>query len=412
VIKSIARRGEELVDLCRLLVEAASENPPGDTRGVAAVVIPFLEGAGVKVDVIASDERAPNLVAQVDGRAPGRHLVLNAHMDTILAGDEREWTVPVHRMTRRDGRLFGLGMGNMKGALAAMCLATAVLAERREAWSGRVTLTAVSDEVVFGERGSAFLLAERPDLLADGFLSGEGPGEMRLGVAEKGIAWVEVEARVQPQQAMVVERGSTAVARLAGVIEEIDALNDIVVEPPADLPEISDDPDMHQLRVSANVGILRAGSVVNQVATPASAHVDIRLPPGVSLKEMEQRIMEIASRHEGVSWRLISGWDANWTSPGSAIPSIVSDSVFVVRGRRPTPAVRLPGSDASRWRRKGIQAVCYGPQPTLAAGVDDYAEEQDVVDCASIYALAAAAFCSGSVVNREVSGPGASPEAE
>jgi succinyl-diaminopimelate desuccinylase len=52
----------------------------------------------------------------------------------------------------------------------------------------------------------------------------------------------------------------------------------------------------------------------------------------------------------------------------------------------------LPGSDARRWRELGVPAVCYGPQPTLSAGVDDYANEQDVVDCAKIYARTALAL--------------------
>ena len=33
--------------------------------------------------------------------------------------------------------------------------------------------------------------------------------------------------------------------------------------------------------------------------------------------------------------------------------------------------------------------MCYGPQPMLSAGIDDYANEQDVVDCAKIYARTA-----------------------
>jgi len=36
-----------------------------------------------------------------------------------------------------------------------------------------------------------------------------------------------------------------------------------------------------------------------------------------------------------------------------------------------------------------VPSVCYGPQPTLSAGVDDYAEEQAVLDCARVYARAA-----------------------
>ena len=40
---------------------------------------------------------------------------------------------------------------------------------------------------------------------------------------------------------------------------------------------------------------------------------------------------------------------------------------------------------------RGIPAVCHGPQPELASGVDDHAIERDVVDCAKVYAAAAIA---------------------
>jgi succinyl-diaminopimelate desuccinylase len=65
-----------------------------------------------------------------------------------------------------------------------------------------------------------------------------------------------------------------------------------------------------------------------------------------------------------------------------------------VRAQPCVPTVRLPASDASRWRQRGVPAVCYGPQPGLSAGVDDHALEQDVLDCARTYALAAARFLS------------------
>ena len=50
--------------------------------------------------------------------------------------------------------------------------------------------------------------------------------------------------------------------------------------------------------------------------------------------------------------------------------------------------VRLPASDAMRWRALGVPAICFGPQPTLSAGCDDHVIEQDLLDCASIYARA------------------------
>ena len=54
--------------------------------------------------------------------------------------------------------------------------------------------------------------------------------------------------------------------------------------------------------------------------------------------------------------------------------------------------MRLPASDVSRWRKLGIPGVCYGPQPLLASGVDDYVIEQDLLDCAKVYALASLNF--------------------
>ena len=78
-------------------------------------------------EIVKLDDEAPNVVAQIAGAGGGRHVVFNAHMDTMEAGDESAWTVPALRVTRRDGRLYGLGMGNMKGALAAMCVASAAL---------------------------------------------------------------------------------------------------------------------------------------------------------------------------------------------------------------------------------------------------------------------------------------------
>jgi succinyl-diaminopimelate desuccinylase len=96
----------------------------------------------------------------------------------------------------------------------------------------------------------------------------------------------------------------------------------------------------------------------------------------------------LAARHQGVTFRRLKGWDANWTPADSPPARAVRDGAFLVRGIAPDAVVRLPASDASRWRASGVPAVCYGPQPGLAAGVDDHALERDIVDCAKVYALA------------------------
>ena len=50
--------------------------------------------------------------------------MFNGHLDTIPPGNPATWSVPVHALTRKEGRLYGHGMGNMKGAVAGLALAS------------------------------------------------------------------------------------------------------------------------------------------------------------------------------------------------------------------------------------------------------------------------------------------------
>src|SRR5260370_27421347 len=121
VCSEIDAAREELVALCARLVAAASVNPPGRTAEVAQVVRGYLAGHGIATETVQADDEAPNVVADIVGAEVaggnvarserGRHVVFNAHMDTMEGGDASAWSLPVTRPTRRDGRLYGLGMG-------------------------------------------------------------------------------------------------------------------------------------------------------------------------------------------------------------------------------------------------------------------------------------------------------------
>jgi len=390
VVEEIESARGDLIDLCANLVSVASVNPPGRTADVAEVVRSYLSSFQITTTTVKADDEAPNLVADVAGRSGGRHVIFNAHMDTMEASDPSAWSVPVFQLTRREGRLYGLGMGNMKGALAAMCLATAVLHRHRTAWSGRLSMTAVSDEVMFGERGTVHLLHARPDLAGDFLISGEGPGFMQLAVAEKGLLWLDIEARSAGGHASRALRSETAVMRLGDFLAQLDALNDTYATLPRELKGVTGGEGNLGLRLSLNAGTISGGTVRSQIATRARTELDIRLPPGIGAKQCETLIRSQAGADIEIS--VIKAWDANWTALDNPLIVSLAAAVESVRGERPNHVVRLPGSDARRWRNLGVPALCYGPQPTLSAGVDDYVVEQDVVDCAKIYALTALAL--------------------
>jgi succinyl-diaminopimelate desuccinylase len=386
--REIGAERETLVNLCRRVVGAPSMSPPGRTVEVARIVESYLTENGIVTEIAAEDPEAPNIIAHI-GSGSGRHVVLNAHMDTMQAGDENKWTVPILQLTRTAGRLYGLGMGNMKGALAAMCVTSAVLNRHKHALVGRLTMTAVCDEVMFGERGAVFLLRSRPDVHGNYLISGEGPGFMDLAVAEKGLLWLDIEAHGDGGHSSRALRGQTAAVRLASLLTRIDHINDMYADIPPEISGVSGGDGNLGLRVSINAGTVQAGGVRSLIASQAQAQIDVRLPPGVRASEIEQRIRKEAAHDSNIAIKTVNAWDANWSALQSPVVAIVAASAQSVRGRPPRFVVRLPGSDARRWRELGVPAACYGPQPMLSAGVDDYANEQDVVDCAKVYARSA-----------------------
>jgi succinyl-diaminopimelate desuccinylase len=392
VLRTVEGQREEIVALCAALVAAPSVNPPGDTREVADLIARALAERGIASTYERCTPTMPSVVAEIDSGRPGPHLVLNVHMDTMPPGDESEWTVPIWELSRERGRLYGLGMGNMKGAVAAMVTAAGLLADDRGDWVGRVTFTAVSDEVVFGDNGAAFLLRERPELLGDGLLCGEGAGFRRLAIAEKGVLWLELRATGPTGHSSAVQPGRSASARIAEAVLRVDALNGLTSTPPAELAELSAGEDSSGVQLSANIGTVSAGSFIGQIATDASAQVDLRLPPGISAEQAEHLVVGAVAHIESLQVQRIKGWDANWTVPGDPLARAWSAASQHVTGSGPQHAIRLPASDASRWRRAGVPALCYGPQPTWSAGVDDYAEEDEVLRCAALYALTAHEF--------------------
>jgi succinyl-diaminopimelate desuccinylase len=391
LVSTVAEQREAIVALCAELVAAPSVNPEGDTREVADVVSRALQQRGIPSRQERLVPTMPSVLADIDSGRPGPHLVLNVHLDTMPPGDESAWTQPVWELTRTQGRLYGLGMGNMKGAVAAMVTAAATLAENQGSWRGRVTFTAVSDEVVFGDNGAAFLLREHPDLLGDALICGEGPGFRRLALGEKGVVWVELSAEGAAGHSSAVRRGGSASARIAEAVTRVDELNGMTGSLPPELAAMArpgDDPDPG-LVLTANVGTVTAGTFVGQIATGATAQVDLRLPPGISSGQAVALVEDAVAEIESVRVRTLKAWDANWTAPDAPLTRAWEAASRAVVGEPATYAIRLPASDASRWRRQGVQALCYGPQPTWSAGIDDYAEEAEVLRCAALYAVTA-----------------------
>ena len=81
-------------------------------------------------------------------RHPGRHLVLNGHIDVFPVADAtaRDWSRDPWGGQIVDGKIYGRGVADMKAGTTASIFTYAYLHSVKAGLKGRLTLTAVSDE--------------------------------------------------------------------------------------------------------------------------------------------------------------------------------------------------------------------------------------------------------------------------
>ena len=213
--------------------------------------------------------------------------------------------------------------------------------------------------------------------------------ELAQSIRSNGIIQPLVVIRKDNRYQLVAGERRWRAAKLAGLLTRIDAINDLYADIPAEITGISGGDGNLGLRVSLNAGTVEAGGVRSLIPTRARAQIDVRLPPGITGAEIERKVRLAAENDPDITVKAVKAWDANWTALANPLVAELRAAATAVRGAAPQFVVRLPGSDARRWRDLGVPAACYGPQPTLSAGVDDYAGEQDVLDCARVYARTA-----------------------
>jgi acetylornithine deacetylase len=103
----------------------------GDEQGMAELMRELYDEAGVRCQWQQVEDGRANALGILEGTGGGKSLMFNGHMDTSYSGRE-PWLRDVPGFQpeafTRDGRLYGLGISNMKGALA--CYVEAVRALR------------------------------------------------------------------------------------------------------------------------------------------------------------------------------------------------------------------------------------------------------------------------------------------
>ena len=249
-------------------------------------------------DLVASGYRdLPATVERIAGRSGcGDHLVARSSWGQdapgILVLSHLDTVHPMGFIERLPFRIegdsaFGPGIYDMKGgAYLAYHAFRQVCADRAHAPLGVTQLYVSAEEI--GSPTSRALIEQEGRKAKYVLVTEPARDGGKIVTGRKGVARFEIYIKGVPSHAGTrPEDGRSAIRELGNIIQTLEGMNDL------------------KRGVSVNVGVVRGGTKPNVIAEEAYAEVDMRVPTIADSDELVPKILNLKSRTEGVSVRVV-----------------------------------------------------------------------------------------------------------
>ena len=381
----------------------------GSEEAMAHLMADTFRDLGLAVQWQQVEEGRPNVLGIREGAGGGLSLMFNGHVDTSYSGRE-PWLahVPGFQPSAfvEEGRLYGLGVSNMKGALACYVEALRALADAGVRLRGDLMVAAVCGEIEKAQQGEAqgaewrgYAAGSRHLVshggVADMCILGE-PTESKVVLGHFGSLWLRLSTQGHFIHTAFSEgtRDRNSILRMREVLDAVLEWVPTWEEDPANA--------FRGAKAIVNVAALQGGFGWRVSRTPhrTDLFLDVRVPP---TKPMTVARAEVLDMVRGLKERFPDyGVEAEIyvTAPGAqieddhALVRAVDASHEAVFGEPPARDVTRWFSDASVLTRYGIATVNYGTSSGLLD--TENGENLDIdglVKTAQVYALAATRVC-------------------
>ena len=259
ILSEARSRQKQIVALIREMVEceSPSDNPAAVNRFVD--LLGDVAPSFARVKTVPGGRFGRHVVCEFDlfGRKKQGQILALGHSDTV-------WplgTLASMPFRKKDGRLWGPGVLDMKSGIAFFIYAMRILRDLEVPVAHKVTMQINSDEEVGSESSRA--LTEKNAKRSKAVLVLEpatGP-EGKLKTARKGIGNYTVTVRGKATHSgLDFTGGASAILELARQIGKIAGFTDL------------------RRGITVNPGVIAGGTRINVVAAEASTEVDMRVP--------------------------------------------------------------------------------------------------------------------------------------
>lgn len=404
---------DEVVELALALGNI--DSPTGSEGAAGQYVFDWLASNGFRPQKYALTEDRFNVAARLDGTGGGYSLIYNAHLDTTLRPDAA-WSAldpldPLYHSAWVEGdEIFGDGVVNDKGPMAAFLVAAKAILEAGYPLKGDLVVSAVAGEIsrepieewqgpayLSKDLGARFMVTH--GVVADYALIAEGTGFGIVGI-EPGKAHFKVTVQTDtpryytpylPRPTGLAD-APNAIVRTAAVVQAFEAwayryqqANTFRGENGTIVPK-------------ASINAIRSGYPFSLTSAPqlCSFYVDTRILPGANPMDLRDQLRGVLDEVGVVGTVELFLYRPGFEATGAErlIETVrrCHDQVF------DTPPAIVGDPVTSMWRdtnafnELGIPAISYAPRSASHAARKSF-KVKDLQDASIAYARIAMDLC-------------------
>ena len=371
-----------LTDLVRINSINPSLTPgmPGEME-IADYTSGIANELGLEVQTIASVADRPSVLARRPGSGSGKSLMFNAHYDTVgVEGMADPFSGRIE-----EGKLFGRGAYDMKGALAACLGAVKALNDSDVALQGDLVVAAVADE----EHASLGMRDVIEAGVTDGAIVTE-PSQLGVCLAHKGFMWVEIKTQGRAAHGSQFGEGVDANMHMGRVLRELELVQRRF-ESSSGHPLVGP-PSLH-------AALIKGGTAASVYSSSSSLTVERRTIPGESESQVMGEITQIIEKLRAedemfeASASAILVRDPFEVRRDAGVVRAVAEATEAVLGDAPKYVGENPWMDSALLADAGVEAVVMGPSGGGAHSDVEWVELASVHQLADILARAAIIYC-------------------
>jgi succinyl-diaminopimelate desuccinylase len=330
--------------------------------------------------------RIDNLHAKFSGTRPGKHFSFAGHSDVVPVGRRESWSVDPFAAEIIDGRLYGRGAADMKGAIAAFAAAAARFVARTGGdFAGAISLLITGDEEgpsVNGTKPMLQALAAEGEKF-DASLVGEPTNPRRLGEMAK------IGRRGSWTGHLIVKgvQGHIAYPHLA------DNPNHRLARMIVALTEKPLDPGTAHFEPSTlQVSTIDVGNpATNVIPAEARASFNSRFNDGFTPTALETEVRRRLDAVGGAYELRTECSGVSFVTPPGALSNLVTEAVKAVTGLTPELSTTGGTSDA-RFIKDYCPVIEFGLAGATMHKVDENVAIADILQLSDIYERMLAAY--------------------